>query len=97
MPKKQKYKKFAPRNILAYVLKEERRSSILILIAAVSALIIANSAWSEAYFSFLQHKITLGSVTLDVQHWIIEGLMAIFFLVVVLEIKREFIDGELRS
>lgn len=97
MPKKQRYKKFAPRNILAYVLKEERRSSILILIAAVSALIIANSAWSEAYFSFLQHKITLGSVTLDVQHWINEGLMAIFFLVVVLEIKREFIDGELRS
>ena len=97
MPKKQKLKKFAPRNVLAYVLKEERRSSILILAAAAGALIIANSRWSSLYFSFLHQQITLGAVTLDLQHWINEGLMAIFFLVVVLEVKREFIDGELRS
>lgn len=97
MPKKQKFKKFAPLNILSYVLKEERRSSILILAAAVAALVIANSSWASYYFDFLHHNLTIGAVTLDVQHWINEGLMAIFFLVVVLEIKREFIDGELRS
>lgn len=97
MGKKQKASKLVPANVLAFVLKEERRSSILLLIAAVLALILANSAWSEAYFSLLHHQYTLGSVTLDLQHWINEGLMAIFFLVVVLEIKREFIDGELRS
>lgn len=97
MGKKQKASKLVPANVLAFVLKEERRSSILLLIAAVLALILANSAWSEAYFGFLHHEYTLGSVTLDLQHWINEGLMAIFFLVVVLEIKREFIDGELRS
>ncbi len=97
MGKKQKASKLVPANVLAFVLKEERRSSILLLIAAVLALVLANSAWSEVYFSFLHHKYTLGSVTLDLQHWINEGLMAIFFLVVVLEIKREFIDGELRS
>jgi len=97
MGKKQKASKLIPANVLAFVLKEERRSSILLLVAAVLALILANSAWSEAYFSFLHHEYSLGSVTLDLQHWINEGLMAIFFLVVVLEIKREFIDGELRS
>lgn len=83
--------------MLAFVLKEERRSSIFILAAAVIALILANSKWSAAYFGFLHQEITFGAVTFDLQHWINEGLMALFFLVVVLEIKREFIDGELRS
>ncbi len=97
MGQKRKISKLAPRNVLSYVLKEERRSSILIFIAAITALILANSKWSSAYFSFLQQDFTLGAITFDLQHWINEGLMAIFFLVVVLEIKREFIDGELRS
>jgi Na+:H+ antiporter, NhaA family len=97
MGRKRKISKIAPRNVLAFVLKEERRSSILILAAAVTALVLANSKWSSLYFSFLHQQLTLGAVTFDIQHWINEGLMAIFFLVVVLEIKREFIDGELRS
>ncbi len=97
MKRKQKYKKLAPRNIFSYVLTEERRSSILILIAAALALAISNSSWSSTYFNFLDTELTFGAVTMDLQHWINEGLMAIFFLVVVLEIKREFIDGELRS
>ncbi|MEK7599700.1 MAG: Na+/H+ antiporter NhaA [Patescibacteria group bacterium] len=97
MPKKRKVSRFAPQNVLAFFLKEERRSSILLLIAAVLALILANSSWASIYFGVLHHEYTLGAVTLDLRHWINEGLMAIFFLVVVLEIKREFIDGELRS
>lgn len=97
MPKKRKASRFAPQNVLAFFLKEERRSSILLLIAAALALILANSTWSGLYFGALHHEYTLGAVTLDLRHWINEGLMAVFFLVVVLEIKREFIDGELRS
>lgn len=97
MPKKQKNKKLAPFNVLSYVLKEERRSSVFILMAAVVALVLANSQWSQAYFNFQAIEFTLGTITLDLQHWINEGLMAVFFLVVTLEIKREFIDGELKS
>lgn len=86
-----------PTNILNFVLKEERRSGVLLLIAAAAALFAANNGLSENYFDFIGHKISLGAVSLDVKHWISEGLMALFFLVVVLEIKRELIDGELRS
>lgn len=97
MSGKQTYSKLAPKNVLAFVFHEERRSSILLLIAAALALFLANSAWSAIYFDFFEREFTLGSVTLDLQHWINEGLMAIFFLVVVLEVKREFIDGELST
>lgn len=97
MGKNKKESKLMPKNILAFVFREERRSGILLLVAAALALVIANSAWSEIYFGILDKEYTLGAVTLDLRHWINEGLMAIFFLVVMLEIKRELIDGELRS
>ncbi len=97
MDKLRKKATLIPRNVLAFVFQEERRSGILLLIAAALALVIANSAWSGHYFSILDEKLTFGAVTLDLQHWINEGLMAIFFLVVVLEIKRELISGELKS
>jgi NhaA family Na+:H+ antiporter len=97
MARKQKRNKLMPRNIFNFLLKEERRSSILLLIAAVAALFAANSTWATAYFGVLSQQHSLGWVTLDLKHWINEGLMAIFFLVVMLEVKREFIDGELRS
>jgi NhaA family Na+:H+ antiporter len=86
---------FWPTNILSFLLQEERRSGIILICAAAAALLLANSAWSDAYFEAIGKELTLGSVTLDVQHWISEGLMAIFFLVVMLEVKRELIDGEL--
>lgn len=97
MAHKKSASRFTPKNVLNFVFKQESRSSILLIAAAIAALVIANSAWAENYFGILHRHITLGLITLDLQHWINEGLMAIFFLVVVLEVKREFIDGELRS
>ncbi len=92
-----KTKSFSPKNILDFVLKEERRSSVVILVTALIALLIANSSWSNTYFAFFNNYLTLGDVTLNIRHWINEGLMALFFLVVGLEVKREFIDGELKT
>jgi NhaA family Na+:H+ antiporter len=92
-----KHKKVRPINIFNFIFKEERRGSFLMLIAAIAAVIIANGPWASHYFEFLRTQLTLGSVTLDVQHWINEGLMTLFFLVVALEIKREFVNGELTT
>lgn len=86
-----------PKNIFDFIFNEERRSSIFILVAAAAALFIANSSWADTYFSFFNYHLSLGPVDLSIQHWINEGLMALFFLVVGLEVKREFIDGELRT
>ncbi|MCA9328149.1 Na+/H+ antiporter NhaA [Candidatus Saccharibacteria bacterium] len=86
-----------PRNILSFLLHEERRSSSLLLIAATTAFVLSNTNFNDLYQSFIHNKISLGGVSLDVKHWISEGLMSLFFLVVTLEVKRELIDGELRS
>lgn len=63
------------------------------MIAAAAALILANSPFANQYFGLFH--IQLGGW--DLHHWINDGLMTIFFLLVGLEIKREFIDGHLRS
>lgn len=86
-----------PKNIFDFIFKEERRSSVILLVAALAALVIANSHWSAVYFDIFGDYLTIGSVSLDIRHWINEGLMALFFLVVGLEVKREFIDGELKT
>jgi Na+/H+ antiporter NhaA len=73
----------------------------VLLAAAASALLWANSPWRETYESFWTTKlaITLGSdgISLDLRHWVNEGLMTFFFLVVGLEAKRELDTGELRE
>ena len=63
------------------------------MMAAAAALIVANTGWSGVYFAGLQAK--LGPMS--VLHWINDGLMALFFLQVGLEIKREFVDGHLSN
>jgi Na+:H+ antiporter, NhaA family len=68
-----------------------------LLASAVLGLVWANSIWSDSYFSLIKHTVPLGLIDLDLKHLISEGFMALFFLVVVLEIKRELIDGELRT
>ena len=79
--------------------KLEAASGLLLLIAAVLALIFSNSDFSENYFSILNTHLLLGTknfgLDLSILHWINDVLMAIFFFVVTLEIKREFIEGEL--
>lgn len=71
------------------------------MLAALLALGVANSAWAGSYFSWLSTKlgVHVGPVMLreTVQHWINDGLMAVFFLLVGLEIKREVLDGQLRG
>lgn len=79
----------------------EASSGIVLLLAAVAALIWANSPWSETYFSILDQHLTieLFAFHLDesVLHLINDGLMAVFFFVVGLEIKRELVVGDLRD
>ena len=83
--------------------RREAAGGIVLLISAVLALVLANTEWGPAkYFPALwdQHlRISLNSFVLDksLLHWINDGLMTIFFLIVGLEIKREVLDGELAS
>jgi len=81
--------------------KLEAASGLVLLIAAIIALIISNSNFNELYFSTLEQYLFIGinnfGLKLSVHHWINDLLMAIFFFFVTLEIKREFIEGELSN
>ncbi|WP_432454312.1 MULTISPECIES: Na+/H+ antiporter NhaA [unclassified Agarivorans] len=83
-------------------LRLEAAGGILLMVAAVLALVMANTAWlSPVYFSFLETPLQLRIAELDINKplllWINDGLMAIFFLVIGLEVKRELIEGALSS
>ena len=84
-----------------YFFKLEAASGLVLLFAAILALIISNGNLSDYYFSTLETYITLGTkdfgLKLSVLHWINDVLMAIFFFFVSLEIKREFLQGELSN
>jgi NhaA family Na+:H+ antiporter len=73
------------------LLKGEASGGIVLMIAAALGLVIANSPWAPAYFSVLKTY----AAGLSIHHWINDALMALFFLLVGLEIKREFLDGQL--
>ena len=79
----------------------ESASGLVLLISAVIALIISNSSLSSVYFNTLEHYLFFGinnfGIKLSVLHWINDALMAIFFFFVTLEIKREFLQGELSN
>ena len=80
-------------------LKTETASGAALGLAALAALIVANSPWSADYFAWLKsyHTVQIGPLVLreSITGWIKEGLMAVFFLVVGLEIKYEILRGEL--
>jgi NhaA family Na+:H+ antiporter len=80
-------------SILRGFLREESAGGIILMICAALALIVANSPLATTYFDVLH--VYVGG--LSVQHWINDALMALFFLLVGLEIKREFLDGELST
>ncbi|MGO2088468.1 MAG: Na+/H+ antiporter NhaA [Oceanisphaera sp.] len=90
---------------MAYVLKRllamESAGGILLMIAAIIAMIMANTGLSSFYHQILDMQIQLriSSLNLDktFAHWVNDGLMAIFFLVVGLEVKRELVSGALSS
>lgn len=81
------------RSPLHAFLESGAAAGVLLVFAAANALIIANSPLGVVYFRILETK--LGG--LSVLHWINDALMALFFLVVGLEIKREFVEGQLAS
>jgi NhaA family Na+:H+ antiporter len=80
---------------------KQSSGGILLIAATAVALIWANSPWGDSYAAVWHTKLTVGvgdaSISKDLTHWINDGLMAIFFLVVGLEIKREVLVGELSS
>jgi NhaA family Na+:H+ antiporter len=82
-------------------LATEAAGGVLLVAAAAVALLWANSPWQESYEALWQTSLRVGlgrfELDLDLQHWVNDGLMAVFFLVVALEVKREFLLGELRS
>lgn len=80
-------------------IKLETSSSIILFTATLAALILANSALSETYLNFWQNNVTFSlpgfELSKPVLKWINDGLMAIFFFLIGLEIKREILSGEL--
>src|SRR3712207_2102141 len=80
---------------------KQSSGGILLIAAAVVALVWANSPWGESYAALWHTKLTIGvgdsSISKDLTHLINDGLMAVFMLVVGLEIKRELLVGELSS
>lgn len=76
-------------------------SGILLMLCAIFALYIANSQWNETYHYLLEMPFTIGvpefQLSKSLHHWINDGLMALFFFVIGLELKREILVGELAN
>jgi NhaA family Na+:H+ antiporter len=81
--------------------RKQSSGGILLIVATAVALVWANSPWGESYAALWHTKLTVGvgdaSISKDLTHWVNDGLMAVFFFVVGLEIKREILVGELSS
>lgn len=81
--------------------KIEASGGIVLLFFTVIALVWANSPWGQVYHDLWENNLSIGigkfDITKSILHWVNDGLMAIFFFVVGLEIKRELLAGELAS
>lgn len=80
----------------------EKSGGLVLGISVIIALILANSPLSEAYHHFFEHKLGFifdgeSYLKISIHHWINDGLMAVFFFVVGLELKREIVAGELSN
>ena len=102
---RKRYQKQIEHRLLLPILQftqREKSSGIVLAVFVVLALLLANSPLRSDYLHFLEHHfgfIVDGKSVLNfsVAHWINDGLMSMFFFVVGLELKREFIGGELRD
>jgi NhaA family Na+:H+ antiporter len=81
--------------------KSEVSGGAVLLVAAVLAMVWANAPFGDSYQAFWQTELTIGfgqfAITEDLQHWVNDALMVLFFFVVGLEIKRELVVGELND
>ena len=85
---------------LQQFMNKEKSAGIVLGVSIVIAMAVANSPWSEDYFHFFENKVGFAFngeqyLYYSLHHWINDGLMSMFFFVVGLELKREFIGGEL--
>lgn len=91
----------APTRALREFLSTEVAGGVVLLVTAAVGLAWANSPWADGYRALWESELSIRlgnwSLALDLRHWVNEGLMALFFLVVGLEIKRELLEGELRD
>ncbi|WP_328398252.1 Na+/H+ antiporter NhaA [Streptomyces sp. NBC_00390] len=87
------------RNYLADALRTETVGGVLLLVAAITALIWANTPLSSSYTAVSDFHIGPASLglNLSVEHWAADGLLAVFFFVAGIELKRELVAGELRD
>ena len=81
------------------ILRKETVGGALLLVATVAALVWANSPWSDSYHALRELRVGPSALHLDLTlgAWAADGLLAIFFFVVGLELKREFVAGDLRD
>ena len=86
---------------LANFLGRQTTSGIVLFLSAIVALVLANSPLGEAYHHFWENDVSVGFgdhlISKTLHHWINDGLMAVFFFVIGLELKREIMAGELNS
>lgn len=86
---------------ISAILRKETVGGALLLVASAIALVLANSPWASAYDSLKNHRLGADVLGLDLNAtlgtWASQGLLAIFFFVVGLELKREFVAGDLRD
>ena len=89
------------KNSLLQFFKEESSVGVLLLVAVIMAMIMANSPYSELYSHLTELRVTVSIDTFVIDkpllHWINDGLMGFFFFMIGLEIKREMVDGNLKE
>ena len=87
------------RSVIRNFVKLESSSGIILLFAGIVALILSNSSFADAFNHILHLKLYFGTnlplFYKSIQHWVNDGAMVIFFFCIGLEIKREFLEGEL--
>jgi NhaA family Na+:H+ antiporter len=86
-------------NLFKGFFDSEKVAGLLLVICTIISLMIANSSLGDGYIHFMQEKVDLSlanvSLNYSVEHWVNDGLMAVFFLMVGLEVERELYVGEL--
>ena len=88
-------------SIIEDFLKLESAGGILLMLAMLTAMILANTPWSHYYHELIETNVTVAvgkySLSKHLLHWINDGLMTAFFLLVGLELKRELVEGQLST